>query len=134
MLKDFKNFILRGNVVDLAVGIVIGSAFTSVVKSLVSDMITPLIGAVYKSKNFGNASFKFHHSTFMYGDFVNACISFLVVALVVFFFVVRPINKLTELARRRRPDPASTTRACPECLSSIPKASTRCMYCTVKVK
>jgi len=131
MLKDFKDFILRGNVVDLAVGLVVGSAFTLIVTSFVKDLITPLIGSVYNAHSFASGYFTFRHSKFMYGDFVNACISFLLVALVVFFFV---INKMVALSRRRKPQLESSAKTCPECLSSIPKAATRCMYCTVKVK
>lgn len=134
MMKDFKKFILRGNVVDLAVGVVIGGAFGAVVTSLVKDLITPLIGAFTKGKNFSGLHVSLHGSVFAYGDFVNALISFCIIAIVIFFLVVQPINKLTALNQRRKGLPASTTHPCPECLSDIPKQATRCMYCTSKVK
>jgi large conductance mechanosensitive channel len=100
MVRDFRQFLLRGNVVDLAVAVVIGAAFTSVVNSLVKDIITPLIAAVGGKPNFASLSFKLHNSVFMYGDFLNALISFIIIAAVVFFFVVQPINKLIQLANR----------------------------------
>jgi large conductance mechanosensitive channel len=134
MLKDFKNFILRGNVIDLAVGIVVGSAFTAIVTSLVKDMITPLIAAVYKTSSFDSDYFTLRHSKFMYGNFVNACVSFLIIACVIFFLVVRPVNKLTAINKRRHAPEEPNTKQCPECLSSIPKSASRCMYCTIKVK
>jgi large conductance mechanosensitive channel len=101
MINDFKKFLLRGNVVDLAVAVVIGAAFTAVVTALVRDFITPLIAAVGGKPNFANLSFTIHRSTFMYGDFLNALISFLIIASVVFFFVVQPVNQLIKLAKRR---------------------------------
>jgi large conductance mechanosensitive channel len=100
MLKDFRQFLLRGNVVDLAVAVVIGAAFTAVVNSLVKDLITPLIAAIGGKPNFANLSFKIHGSVFMYGDFFNALLSFLIMAGVVFFLVVQPINHLIKLAKR----------------------------------
>src|SRR5579871_2704855 len=100
MLKEFKKFILRGNVVDLAVGVVIGAAFNSVVQALVKDLITPVISAFGGTKHFADAHFTFRGSQFLYGDFLNTLISFLLVAAAVFFFVVQPINKLTLLAQR----------------------------------
>ncbi|HEV2413143.1 MAG TPA: large conductance mechanosensitive channel protein MscL [Candidatus Saccharimonadales bacterium] len=130
MFKDFRKFILRGNTVDLAVAVVIGAAFNGVVTSLVKDMVTPLISAFYGKQQFSNSFFTFHTSKFMYGDFFNAVISFLLVSSIVFFFVVQPINKLLAYSSRNK-EPG--TRKCPECLSSIPIAATRCMYCTSKV-
>ena len=134
MMQDFKKFILRGNVVDLAVGVVIGSAFGAVVTSLVKDLITPLISAFTKGQNFSGLHVTLNHSVFNYGDFINALISFLIIAVVIFFFVVQPVNKLVAFSHRRRAAPVSTTRPCPECLSEIPNQATRCMFCTSKVE
>lgn len=100
IIRDFRAFLLRGNVVDLAVAVVIGAAFTAVVTALVRDIITPLIAAIGGKPNFASLSFKVHNSVFMYGDFINAVISFVIMAAVVFFFVVQPINKLIQLANR----------------------------------
>ena len=131
MLKDFKAFLLRGNVVDLAVAVVIGAAFGAVVTSLVTDIFTPLL-AIPGSTDFSELTFTINDSTFYYGRFLNALIAFLSIAAVVFFFVVRPINTL--MARRKtEPDVESTTRDCPECLSSIPVAARRCAFCTAEV-
>lgn len=133
MLKDFKKFILRGNVVDLAVAVVIGAAFGAVITSLVKDMLTPLIAAIFGKPDFSNMTFTINHSVFYYGSFVNALIAFLSIAVVVFFFVVQPINKLqTFSARRKNEEPSEKT--CPECLSVIPKDASRCMYCTSVLK
>ncbi len=129
MLNEFKAFLLRGNVVDLAVGVVVGAAFGSVVTSLVSDFITPFIAAIAKSPDFGGLAFTINGSKFMYGHFINALISFLLVASTVFFFVVKPINLL--VARSRKSPPADpTTKKCPECLSEIPISARRCAFCT----
>lgn len=132
MLKEFKKFILRGNVVDLAVGVAIGAAFTSVVTALVKDIITPLVTAIYGGQEFTNAKLVVRGSSFLYGDLINAAVSFLVVAAVIFFLVVQPINKLSE--RFGVGKEAELTRKCPECLSKIPKEATRCMFCTSVVK
>ena len=132
-LTDFKQFLLRGNVVDLAVGIVIGAAFGAVVTALVTDLLTPLVAAIFGSHDFGALSFTIHHSRFLYGDFINALISFVAIAAAVFFFVVRPVNAL--MARRRTEPPVDvTTRACPECLSEIPREARRCAFCTAQVE
>ncbi len=133
LLKDFKQFLLRGNVVDLAVAVVIGSAFTSIVNSLVKDIITPLIGALGGKPDFSQLSFSINHSTFTYGDFLNSVISFVIMAAVVFFLVMQPINHLIQLAHRGEGSTDPTTRTCPECLSEIPVKATRCKYCTAKV-
>jgi len=133
MLKEFTKFLLRGNVVDLAVAVVVGAAFNSVVQGLVKDIITPLIAAIGGQHDFSNLSFKLHGSTFMYGDVINLLISFLVIAAVVFFFVVQPINRLQSLANKRKTPEEPTDRKCPECLSTIPKAAKRCAFCTAKV-
>ncbi len=131
MLSDFKKFVLRGNVVDLAVAVVVGVAFTAMVTAFVADLITPLIAAIFGKPAFGGLSFKVHGSTFKYGSFVNAVLSFLIVATVVFFAVVVP---LTSLMRRLnllpKEEPEPETRPCPECLSDIPVAARRCAFCT----
>jgi large conductance mechanosensitive channel len=132
MMKDFKAFILRGNVVDLAVGIVIGAAFTTVVTAFVTGLLTPLVSIPGKT-NFKNLSVTVGHGTFAYGVFLNAVIAFLLVAAAVFFVVVRPVNALT--ARRRAGEEAEPgTRECPECLSAIPTAARRCSFCTSEVQ
>jgi large conductance mechanosensitive channel len=133
MLSGFKQFILRGNVVDLAVGVVIGAAFGGVVTALTKDLLTPLIAAVVKAPDFSGLKWTLNGSTFAYGDFVNALISFILVASAVYFFVVTPINAL--IARTRKdPAPADpTTKKCPECLSEIPIDARRCSFCAQPV-
>ncbi|HEY5549859.1 MAG TPA: large conductance mechanosensitive channel protein MscL [Candidatus Saccharimonadales bacterium] len=133
MLSEFRKFILRGNVVDLAVGIVIGAAFTSVVNAVVTDVINPIVSLLYQGTEFSKASFKISDSTFLYGDLINNLISFLIVAAVVFFFVVKPINSLTERFSRSKDTGEATTRKCPECLSEIPKEASRCKFCSAKI-
>jgi large conductance mechanosensitive channel len=129
---EFKQFLLRGNVVDLAVGIVIGAAFAAVVQAAVTDLLTPLVAAIFGQPDFNALTFKINGSTFRYGHFLNVLLGFITVALVVFFFVVKPINRLMEMANRREsPDP--TTRKCPQCLSEIPIDATRCAFCTSEV-
>jgi len=132
MFKEFKKFVLRGNVVDLAVAVVVGAAFNSVVQSFVKDMITPLISAIYKQDSFSKAAFQFRGSDFLYGNFINNIISFLIIAAVVFFFVVQPINKLTAAAARNKTTPEPAHKKCLECLSEIPRAAKRCAFCTSK--
>ncbi len=128
MLKEFKQFLLRGNVVDLSVGVVIGAAFGTVVAALVKDILTPLIAAIAKLPDFSGLFFTLNGSKFMYGDFVNAFVSFLLVAAAVFFFIITPMNAL--IARSRKEPPADpTTKKCPECLSEIPLAAKRCSHC-----
>jgi large conductance mechanosensitive channel len=132
MLKGFREFILRGNVVDLAVAVVIGAAFTAIVTAIVKGIVTPLIAAIIGKPSFASLTFTIHHSVFLYGTVLNALITFLAVAAVVYFFVVQPMNILQ--ARRQSGAPVDvTTRACPECLSDIPKAASRCAYCTAQV-
>lgn len=129
MLKDFRAFVLRGNVVDLAVAVVIGAAFSGVVNAFVKDLVTPLIAALFGAKHFEGLAFTINHSTFLYGDFLNSIVSFLLIAFVVFFFIVQPLNAL--IARtRREPAPEPDTKKCDECLSVIPAAARRCSYCT----
>jgi len=128
MLNEFKQFLLRGNVVDLAVGVVIGAAFGTVVAALVSDVITPFIGAIAKVPDFSGLVFALNGSEFKYGHFLNALISFILVASAVFFFIVKPMNLLIKRSRKGPPaDP--TTKKCPECLSEIPLAAKRCAHC-----
>jgi large conductance mechanosensitive channel len=132
MLKEFREFILRGNLVDLAIGVVLGTAFGAVVAALVKDLVTPLIAAIGGQPDFSGLTFTINGSKFLYGDFVNAALAFLIVAAVVFFFVVKPVNAL--MARRKVDTAADApTRACPECLSDIPQAATRCAFCTAQV-
>lgn len=134
MLKEFKKFILRGNVVDLAIAVVIGAAFNSVVQSLVKDIITPLISSFYKEQTFAKAAFHFRGIPILYGNFINSIVSFLIIAAVIFFLVVQPLNKLVSLSKRKDTDtPEPTTKKCPECLSEVPKAATRCAFCTTKL-
>ena len=129
MLKDFKTFLLRGNVVDLAVAIVIGVAFATLVNALVEDLITPIIAAIIGQPDFSQLTFTLNGSVFRYGDFLNALISFVSIAAAVFFFVVKPVNALTARARRQ-PSPDPTTKKCPECLSEVAIAARRCAFCT----
>ena len=128
MFKEFKQFLLRGNVVDLAVGVVVGAAFGTVVTALVSDLLTPLIAAVAKVPDFSGLVFSLNGSKLMYGHFINSLISFVLVAGAVFFFVVKPMNILISRSRKEAPaDP--TTKKCKECLSEIPLEAKRCSYC-----
>ena len=128
-MKGFKAFLLRGNVVDLAVGVVIGAAFGATVTAFVKDLLTPLIAAAFGKPDFSALTFTVNKSTFLYGDFVNAVVSFLLIAAAVYFFVVLPVNAL--VARMRKaPAPADpTTKKCPECLSEIPLDARRCAFC-----
>jgi large conductance mechanosensitive channel len=134
VLKEFKQFLLRGNVIDLAVAVVVGAAFTAVIAAMVKDLITPLIAAIIGQPNFSSLTFTIHNSRFNYGSFLNALISFLIVATVVFFAVVIP---LTHLLKRLNllPDEkaAPPTKPCPECLSDIPAEARRCAFCTSEV-
>lgn len=133
MLKEFKQFLLRGNVVDLAVGVVIGAAFGSVVTALVSDLITPLIAAIAKLPDFSSLSFTLNGSQIMYGHFVNALLAFVFVAVTIFFFVIKPMNFLIAKSRKgESTDP--TTKKCQECLSEVPIDAKRCAHCTQVMK
>lgn len=133
MLKGFRDFLLRGNVIDLAVAVVIGGAFSSIVTALVKDLITPLIGAIGGTPDFSNIFFTINGSKFMVGDFVNVLISFLIISAVIYFLVVLPMNTLMKkLKKDDRVDPSE--KVCPECLSLIPLKATRCKYCTAILK
>jgi large conductance mechanosensitive channel len=128
-MKGFRQFLLRGNVVDLAVGVVIGAAFGSVVAALVKDLLTPLIAAIAAKPDFSAFSFTVNGSKFLYGDFLNTVVSFVIVAAAIYYFVVLPINAL--IARSHHEPPADpTTRKCPECLSEVPIGAKRCAFCT----
>ena len=132
MLKEVREFILRGNLVDLAVAVVLGVAFGDVVKALVKTLVTPLIAAIGGKPDFSDLTFTINGSRFLYGEFINALLAFLIIAAVIFFFVVKPINAL--MARRKAEPPVdATTHDCPQCLSSIPLAATRCAFCTAEV-
>jgi large conductance mechanosensitive channel len=129
MLKGFKQFILRGNVVDMAVGVVVGAAFATVVSAFTKDLLTPLIAALVGKPDFSAITFTVNGSQFLLGDFINAAISFVLVAAAVYFFVVTPVNMLVS-RMRKAPAPADpTTRKCPECLSEIPVDARRCAHC-----
>ena len=131
MIKEFRQFLLRGNVVDLAVAVVIGAAFGAVVTAFVADLITPLIAAIFGKPSFSELTFTINGSRFLYGDFLNAVLAFVLVAAAIFFVIVKPMNALAA-RRARAEDP--TTRDCPECLSEIPLAARRCAYCTVDLQ
>jgi large conductance mechanosensitive channel protein len=126
LFSDFKQFLMRGNVMDLAVAVVVGTAFTAVVKALVTDLLTPIIALIFGKPNFGALTFTVNHSHFQYGDFLNNLIAFMTIAAAVFFLVVAPINAL--LARRAKEDPGE--KECPECTSAIPVKARRCPMCT----
>ena len=128
MLKEFRQFVLRGNLIDLAVAVVMGAAFGALVAALVQDLITPLVAALFGEPDFGDLALKINGSKFKYGDFINALITFLSVAAAVFFFVVKPLNAINA----RFPG-EETTRKCPECLSEIPVGARRCAFCTAEV-
>lgn len=132
MFKGFRDFLMRGNVVDLAVAVVIGGAFGAIVTALVKDLVTPLIAAIGGKPDFSGIYFTVNNSKFMVGDFINALISFLIIAGVIYFFVIVPMNKFMErLKRGEKVDP--TEKACPECLSQIPLKARRCRFCTAVV-
>jgi large conductance mechanosensitive channel len=129
MLKGFKQFLLRGNVVDLAVAVVIGGAFGAVVAALVKDLLTPLIGAIVGKPDFSAIQFTLNDSKFLIGDFINAVVAFVLVAAAIYFFVVMPMNMIMERRRRGEAPPDPTTKTCPECLSEVPIAARRCRFC-----
>ncbi|MEX0682038.1 MAG: large conductance mechanosensitive channel protein MscL [Dehalococcoidia bacterium] len=131
-LNEFKAFLTRGNVVDLAVAVVIGVAFGALVTSLVEDLITPVIAAIVGEPDFSGLTFTINDSVFRYGSFINAVFSFATIAAAVFFFVIVPYNALVRRLRKEEP-PDPTTRKCPECLSEIPIEASRCAFCTTAV-
>jgi large conductance mechanosensitive channel len=130
MLSGFKQFLLRGNVIDLAVAVVIGGAFGAVVTALVKDLLTPLIAAIVGSPDFSAITLTINNSKFLIGDFVNALLAFLLVAVAVYFAVVVPVNALAARRSRGQAPPDPTTKRCPECLSDVPIAARRCAFCT----
>jgi large conductance mechanosensitive channel len=133
MLNDFKKFVLRGNTIDLAVAVVIGAAFGAIVTALVKDLITPLIAAIGGKPDFSQLYFTINDSKFMYGDFINAVISFLLIAAVVFFVIIQPMNRLSAYANRNKQTADPTTKKCPQCLSEVPLKASRCAFCTSKI-
>jgi large conductance mechanosensitive channel len=130
MLKGFRQFLLRGNVIDLAVAVVIGGAFGAVVTALVKDLITPLIAAIVGKPDFSVISFAVNGSQFPIGDFINALVSFLLIATAVYFFIVVPMNAFMARMRRGEAPPDPTTKKCAECLSDVPIGARRCAFCT----
>jgi large conductance mechanosensitive channel len=130
MFKGFRDFIMRGNVVDLAVAVVIGAAFGALITAFVADVITPLVAAIFGQPDFSQLTFTINSSTFKYGAFINAVISFLLIALAIYFVVVVPMNKLAERRARGQAPADATTKQCPECLSEIPIEAKRCAFCT----
>jgi large conductance mechanosensitive channel len=133
MWKDFKAFVLRGNVIDLGVAVVIGAAFGAVTTGFVKDLLTPLI-TIPGKVNFQSLTFTVRHSTFAYGDFLNTLVSFLIIAAAIFFLVIKPVNVIQARRSRGQGEDVPSTRPCPECLSDIPLAATRCAYCTSEVE
>ncbi|HEY1617780.1 MAG TPA: large conductance mechanosensitive channel protein MscL [Streptosporangiaceae bacterium] len=129
-MSGFRKFLMRGNLIDLSVAVVIGVAFNNIVQALIADIITPIIAAFGGQPDFSRLTFTVHNSLFFYGKFINALLSFVIIAAVVYFLLVSPAARLTALAERKR---EATTRTCPECLSDIPVAARRCMYCTCAV-
>lgn len=129
-MKGFRQFVLRGNVVDLAVGVVMGAAFGTVVSALVKDLLTPLIAALVGKPDFSALGFVINGTKFPVGDFINAVISFVLIAAAVYFFVVLPVNALIARVKRGEAPPDPTTKKCPECLSDIPIAARKCAFCT----
>ncbi len=129
LVSDFKKFLLRGNVVDLAVAVVIGTAFTALIKALITDLITPIIALIFGKPDFSTLSFTINSSHFLYGDFINNLFAFVTIAAVVFFLVVAPVTAL--MARRAQEDPDE--KECPECTSAIPVNARRCPLCTTQL-
>jgi large conductance mechanosensitive channel len=132
-MKGFKQFIMRGNVLDLAVAVVMGGAFGAVVSALVKDLLTPLIAALVGKPDFSAITFEVNNSKFLIGDFINALVSFILISAAVYFFVVLPMNALLARMRRGEAPPDPTSKECPECLSTIPIAAKRCAFCTSPV-
>jgi large conductance mechanosensitive channel len=134
MLKGFKQFLMRGNVVDLAVAVVIGAAFGAVVDALVKDLLTPIIAAIVGKPDFSAIQFTVNGSQFLIGAFINAVLSFVFVAAAIYFFVVTPMNMINERRKRGEAPADPTTKTCPECLSEVPIAARRCAHCTQPIK
>lgn len=130
-MKGFRDFVLRGNLVDLAVAVVIGAAFGAVVAAFVKDLITPLIAAIGGKPDFGNLSFTINKSRFLYGDLVNNVLTFVIIAAVVYFFVIKPVAALMERFMPKKE--VGETRSCPKCLSDIPQAASRCAFCAADI-
>jgi large conductance mechanosensitive channel len=130
MWKGYREFVLRGNVLDLAVAVVIGGAFGAVVTALVKDLLTPLIAAIAGKPDFSAIKFTIHGSMFAVGDFINAIVSFIFMSTAIYFLVVAPVNAVVARARRGAPPPDPTTKKCPECLSEVSIAAKRCAFCT----
>jgi large conductance mechanosensitive channel len=131
-MAEFKTFVLRGNVIDLAVGIVIGAAFAGVVQAFVKDLLTPLIAAIFGEPDFSALTFRINRSVFRYGDFLNVLLGFVIMAAAIFFFVIKPVNVLVaRFSHRETPEP--TERKCPFCLMDIPLKARRCAFCTVEL-
>lgn len=129
-MSGFRKFLMRGNLIELAVAVVIGVAFNAVIQALISDIITPLIAAIAGKPNFGALTFTINHSKFSYGSFINALLSFVIIAAVVYFLIVSPMARVMTRVDRNK---EASTRQCPQCLSDIPVGATRCMYCTSEV-
>jgi large conductance mechanosensitive channel len=132
-MKGFKQFLMRGNVIDLAVAVVMGAAFGAVVTALVKDLITPLIAAIVGKPDFSGIKFTVNSSQFAIGEFINALVSFILIGAAVYFFVVLPMNTLMARLKRGEVPPDPTTKQCPECLSEIPIAARRCKFCTASL-
>lgn len=130
MLKGFRQFLFRGNVVDLAVAVVIGAAFGAVVTALVKDLVTPFIAAIVAKPDFSAFNFTVNNSKFLYGDFLNAIVSFVLIAAAIYFLIVLPMNAIQARMAKGEAPPSSTTKECPECLSTIPIGARRCAHCT----
>jgi large conductance mechanosensitive channel len=130
MFKGFRQFVFRGNVLDLAVAVVVGGAFGAVVTALVKDLVTPLIAALFGKPDFSAIAFTINHSTFLVGDFVNAIVSCLLIASAIYFLIILPVNAMTERLSRGQAPPNPTRKSCPECLSEVPIAARRCAFCT----
>lgn len=133
MLRGFKEFVLRGNVLDLAVAVVIGGAFGAVVNAMVKDLLTPFIGAIVGTPDFSALVVIVNGAEFLIGDLLNSIISFLLISAAVYFFVIAPVNALTARRRRGEAPTDPTTKKCPECLSEVPIAARRCAFCTSQI-
>ena len=133
MFKGFAKFIMRGSAVDLAVAVVMGAAFGAVVTALVKDLLTPLIAALVGSPHFSELTFTIHNSKFLYGEFINALVSFVLVAAAVYYFIVAPLNAFTKRLSPPGDDTPPKLKDCPECLSEIPEAARRCKFCTASL-